>query len=320
MELIIEEISRGKKLIGRHKFATDSITIGRGYQNDIILSDPHVCADHLAIKLENGIWYIRDLESLNGSRLTNKTPITSWQVLNSGDIIRIGKSQLRFFCSSHPVAESLHFSATEELVESIGRWPIVIAMLLLFSILNFTMYYLNQGTKEIQYSDLFISVVGITIAYALWPLLCSLIAFMNKQEPRISSQLGVSFVIINLFWLVDFVNAFLGFNLSSQWAWQWLIAITAIVLTFAMLWFNFFIAFNQTNKRRVKIALGITVFIYGGLYLQDMSVQPEFNPYPVYDSTLMTPEFSISGASSSDEFIEQSKELFDVAKEKANEE
>ena len=228
MELIIEEISRGKKLIGRHKFATDSITIGRGYQNDIILSDPHVCADHLAIKLENGIWYIRDLESLNGSRLTNKTPITSWQVLNSGDIIRIGKSQLRFFCSSHPVAESLHFSATEELVESIGRWPIVIAMLLLFSILNFTMYYLNQGTKEIQYSDLFISVVGITIAYALWPLLCSLIAFMNKQEPRISSQLGVSFVIINLFWLVDFVNAFLGFNLSSQWAWQWLIAITAI--------------------------------------------------------------------------------------------
>ncbi|WNC68270.1 FHA domain-containing protein [Thalassotalea nanhaiensis] len=310
MELIIEEISRGKKLIGRHKFATSTVNVGRAYNNDIILSDPHICPEHLALKCEDGIWYIKDLESLNGSVFANKQPLTQWQALVSGDIIRLGKTQLRFYLPNHPVSKSVEFSELENAVEYFGRWSMIIAMVALFGLINFAMLYLNDPNKEIVYSQLFIGVISVTIGYALWPLLCSLMAFLNKHEPRVGSQLGVSFVIINMFWILDFIDALLGFNISSQWSWHWLLAAASIGLTFSLFWFNFYIAFQQSPKRRFRIAAGLTIIIYGGLYMNELSDKPEFNPYPVYNSTVLTPIFSVAPASSSDEFIKQSDDLF----------
>lgn len=316
MELIIEEISRGKKLIGRHKFSTSTVNVGRAYNNDIILSDPHICPEHLSLKCEEGIWYIKDLESLNGSVFANKQPLTQWHALESGDIIRLGKTQLRFYLPNHPVSKSVEFSELENAVEYFGRWSMIIAMVALFGLINFALLYLNDPNKEIVYSQLFIGVISVTLGYALWPLLCSLMAFLNKHEPRVGSQLGVSFVIINLFWIIDFIDAFLGFNISSQWSWQWLLAVISIGLTFTLFWFNFYIAFEQSAKRRIRIAAGLTLLIYGGLYMSKLSDKPEFNPYPVYNSTVLTPIFSVAPASSSDEFIKQSDELFIAADKK----
>ncbi|KGK01095.1 FHA domain-containing protein [Thalassotalea sp. ND16A] len=315
MELIIEEISRGKKLIGRHKFATSSVNIGRGFNNDIILSDPHVCPEHLSLQCEDGIWFVDDLESLNGSILADKQSITRRHTIESGDIIQLGKSQLRFYFANHPVVESVAFSELENLVERFGRWSMIISMIALFSVINFALLYLNNPNKEIVYSQILIGLISVTIGYALWPLLCSLMAFLNKHEPRVGSQLGVSFVIINVFWLTDFVEAFFSFNISSQWAWGWLIAIISIALTFCLFWFNLYIAFAQSGKRRFKIAAGITALVYGGLFMNDLSDKPEFNPFPVYDATILTPVFSVAPASTTAAFIKQSDELF-IAAEK----
>ncbi|OUS23175.1 hypothetical protein A9Q98_16070 [Thalassotalea sp. 42_200_T64] len=319
MELIIEEISHGKKLIGRHKFATSSVNIGRGFHNDIILSDPHVCAEHLSLQCEGGTWFVEDLESLNGSIFANKQSITRRHAIESGDIIQLGKSQLRFYFANHPVIKSVAFSELESLVERFGRWPMIITMIALFSVINFALLYLNNPNKEIVYSQIFIGVISVTVGYALWPLLCSLMAFLNKHEPRVGSQLGVSFVIINLFWFTDFFKALFSFNLSSQWSWGWLIALISIALTFSLFWFNLYIAFAQSAKRRFKIAAGITVLVYGGLFLNDLSDKPEFNPYPVYDATILTPVFSVAPASTTEAFIKQSDELFIDAEKQVDE-
>lgn len=313
MELIIEEISRGQKIIGSHKFATSQINIGRGYNNDIILADPYVCAEHLALKCEDNIWYVQDLESLNGSILGNKEPIGDWHALKSGDIMKIGKTQLRFYLPNHPVIESVQFSELESSVEYFGRWPMILSMIAIFCLINFSLLYINNASKEVIYSQLFIGVVTATLGYALWPLLCSLMGFLNKHEPRVGSQIGVSFALINLFWVIDFLENFFAFNLSSQWAWQWIFVVLSLMLTFSLFWFNFYIAFAQTKKRRIKIAAGLTLLIYGGLLLSDLSDKPEFNPYPIYDSTILTPMFSISPATATQDFIEQSNKLFNDA-------
>lgn len=318
MELIIEEISRGKKIIGSHKFATHSVSIGRGYHNDIILADPHVCAEHLSLKCDNDVWYIEDLESLNGTTTDNKRPITESHAITSGDIINIGKTQLRFYLANHPVDKSVKFSELENLVESCGRWTIIASMIAIFALINFALSYINNPSKDILYSQLFIGVITVTLGYALWPLLFSLMGFLNKHEPRVGSQIGVSFAIINVFWLIDFLENFFAFNLSSQWAWQWIFVILSLILTFSLFWFNLYIAFAQTNKRRINIAAGITMLIYGGIFLSDLSDKPEFNPYPVYESTILTPMFSITPAKNTEGFIEQSNQLFKDADEQVD--
>ncbi|TRX57819.1 FHA domain-containing protein [Thalassomonas sp. M1454] len=320
MELIIEEINRGKKLIGRHKFFTNEIQVGRGYHNDMILSDPHVCANHISLKCVDDEWFIEDLGSINGTTIGKKTKITHPQKIQSGDVIVLGKTQLRFILPAHPVVASVKFSAVENVVEMLGRWSVIAALLAVFTGLNVTFMYLNMPTKEVNYNSLFLWGFGLTLAYSLWPLFCSLMAHLNKRETRISDQLGISFLIINLFWIIDFLEAFLGFNGSSDWSGQWFTLLLAIGLTYAMFWFNFYIAFEQTTKRRVKFALGLTTFIYGSLFVYDLSNQPEFKSYPLYNSTIMSPTFAIASPISPDEFISNSDSLFKAVDEESKEE
>lgn len=319
MELIIEEINRGKKLIGRHKFATHEVQIGRGYHNDMILSDPHVCANHISLKNVNDEWFIEDLGSINGTTIGKTNKISHTQKIQSGDVIQLGKTQLRFILPAHPVAASVKFSAVENVVEKLGRWSIIMVLLAVFSGLNILFMYLNMPTKEINYNSLFLWGFGLTLGYALWPLFCSLMAHLNKQETRISDQLGITFLIINMFWIIDFLEAFLGFNGSNTWSGQWFTLLLAVALTYTMFWFNFYIAFEQTAKRRVKFALGLTTFIYGSLFVYDLSNQPEFKAYPVYNSTIMSPTFAIASPISPDEFISNSDTLFEKVNKESNE-
>ena len=68
-------------------------TIGRKPQNDIQLDDPTVSGQHAAIMmLQNA--YVEDLNSTNGVLLNGKK-ITRRQ-LNHGDIIKIGRHELKF--------------------------------------------------------------------------------------------------------------------------------------------------------------------------------------------------------------------------------
>lgn len=68
-------------------------TIGRKPQNDIQLDDPTVSGQHAAIlMLQNA--YVEDLNSTNGVVLNGKK-ITRRQ-LNHGDIIKIGRHELKF--------------------------------------------------------------------------------------------------------------------------------------------------------------------------------------------------------------------------------
>ncbi|WP_371187214.1 FHA domain-containing protein [Thalassotalea maritima] len=311
MELIIEEISRGKKIKNRHKFATDEVHIGRGFQNDIILSDPHVCSEHLNLRFEHGQWLMQDMQSVNGTQLDNKQPVVGWQPVQSGDIVHLGKTRLRLFFANHPVAKSVAFTKVERFVERLGSLSWVIAMVAIFALITFALNYLQIAVRDVNYGQLTETTIYTTLAYAMWPLLCSLMAFMNKNEARVGSQLGVSFFILNLFWLIDFADRFLAFNSSSLWQWGWLTNSLYIVTTFMLFWFNLYIAFSQSNKRRSKVAALLTLLIYGGLYLNDLTQQPEFNAYPSYDSTIMMPSLSIKPAADSAQFNNNTDQLFE---------
>lgn len=80
---ILKEFSLGK----------ERTSIGRKPQNDIRLDDPTVSGEHAVIlMLQN--YYIEDMNSTNGVILNGKK-VTRRQ-LNHGDMIRIGRHELKF--------------------------------------------------------------------------------------------------------------------------------------------------------------------------------------------------------------------------------
>jgi Nif-specific regulatory protein len=70
-------------------------TIGRSPSNRIVLADDLCSREHAEIFDIQGQWYVRDLGSLNGSRL-NDSPIRKDEPLASSDEIRLGHSRFRF--------------------------------------------------------------------------------------------------------------------------------------------------------------------------------------------------------------------------------
>jgi hypothetical protein len=69
--------------------------IGRERDNDIVLTDPRISRHHATIGYEAGNWTITDLNSANGT-LVNGIPIMAPQVLQDGDTISLGDTDLVF--------------------------------------------------------------------------------------------------------------------------------------------------------------------------------------------------------------------------------
>lgn len=309
MEIIIEEISRGHKLLGRQKFASPEITIGRGYGNDIIVADPHVCPEHLKISWQDGVWVIEDLNSLNGSFIEHSKQEADRHIVSSGDVICFGKSQIRLIFPNHPVAASVPFSAFENVI-NIARHPMSLVLsVLAFMLVSGWVFYLNKPV-EVGISQILVPAIGMTLMFALWPSLVSLISHLTKHDARVMHQFGICFLFFNLLWLSDAIETLVDFNTSSNFPLGWLITIVPVGLAFIMFWLNCYVGFHMAAKKRILAAACLTTLLFGGSALIEISKQPEFNPRPQYSAVLMMPSFVWATSSSVDSFVDDADDLF----------
>ena len=318
-EIIVEEISRSHKLLHRHKLSQQQIHIGRDYHNDIILSDPHVCPSHLSIELKDGQWKIIDNQTVNGSFIENikeKKHDANEHILRDGDVITLGKSQLRILFTSHSVEPTVAFSPFESFI-NLMRHPLAILLsITLFTLIAGEIFYLNTA-QEINFSQLFVPTISMALGFALWPAGVALVSHLSKQDARVMAQLGVSFVFFNLMWFSDLLENIISFNSASGSIIPLFIMCISIALAFSLFWLNGYIGFHMTAKRRLIVAASITTLLFGGSYLVQYSNKPEFNPRPQYNATIMMPSFLLVQSNTVDKFIEDSSKLFDKTKKTA---
>ena len=60
MAVIIEVLGWGGKRAQYFRVDADQVSIGRGYDNDIVLSDPHISENHLRLNACDDGWVITD--------------------------------------------------------------------------------------------------------------------------------------------------------------------------------------------------------------------------------------------------------------------
>ena len=88
--------SEDNSLSVSHSFAVfPPATLGRADDNQVVLADDCVSACHARIDRRDGEWWLTDLESRNGTQL-NDLPVSKPVPLADGDVIGIGRAQLRF--------------------------------------------------------------------------------------------------------------------------------------------------------------------------------------------------------------------------------
>src|SRR5262245_2194115 len=93
-EALLHILVRDGSVIERD-LSGNEVKIGKGPQNDIILSDASVSGVHAMISFEDGVYKIRDLGSRNGT-LLNDERITEPRAIQHGDLIKMGHCALTF--------------------------------------------------------------------------------------------------------------------------------------------------------------------------------------------------------------------------------
>ncbi|NMB08245.1 MAG: FHA domain-containing protein [Tissierellia bacterium] len=74
---------------------TKSISIGRSNNNEIVLKDPYISKNHLKIVEDEGVFFIEDLNSANGTYLNGERIMDVVKIKN-GDRIRVGQVEFLF--------------------------------------------------------------------------------------------------------------------------------------------------------------------------------------------------------------------------------
>lgn len=68
--------------------------IGRGPTNTIQIGDNFISSEHSRLWIRNGVWYVQDAGSVNGTFVNNQ-PAREAIPANIGDIIRVGYIQFK---------------------------------------------------------------------------------------------------------------------------------------------------------------------------------------------------------------------------------
>ena len=108
--VIVEVRDSHHRIKAVHRVDNLPLTIGRGYNNDIILSDPFVESSHLLVEPSDNGWQVTDQQSVNKFYLADDA-VTQAHV-TSGDEIIVGKTYLRFVSPDHPGGRSENFAWT----------------------------------------------------------------------------------------------------------------------------------------------------------------------------------------------------------------
>src|SRR5581483_5205972 len=106
--LVLEVLDGRATVRARARIDAVPATIGRGYDNDVILDDPYACATHVRItEGADGTLVAEDVGSVNGLRAGRNGARVPHVPLRHGTELRIGRTIVRCCDPAHPVPPAL---------------------------------------------------------------------------------------------------------------------------------------------------------------------------------------------------------------------
>ncbi len=172
----VEILSRHREVAGRFRIDAAEISIGRGYDNHVVLDDPYVAARHVRIFRDGeGRLVAEDLGSVNGMYLDRSKSRKPQLVLDGTKPIRIGQTLFRVRDGDHAV-EPERLAGSER-----GALPVIAAIVLgaVLLAINAILVWFAQ-TSEPHLTDYVVptlTMVGMVLAWVgVWALLSRLFA------------------------------------------------------------------------------------------------------------------------------------------------
>ena len=305
-ELIVEVQDDSRR--NRHYYPVESfpVKIGRGYGNDVIISDPYVCPEHLIIDSDEQGWLVRDLESENGIQNLQGTVIRP----DSGDALIIGRTRIRLFTPDHPVKPVRSLHEKHNIAGFVIGLAIICIVLTVLGAGYYVDLYLSTSGK-IETDKLIAGSLPILGGVLIWAGLWSLLSYIVKRKLFFYFQLIVTSIYILLTIITENMIGYLEYNINTTLLIESMNYISAGLLFAVLLYFNMKKALSLPKKRQWLMAhlfswglVGVSLFVV-------MANKADFDSAPEYSSVLKPPFSRWVKSDNLDYFINDSKKITD---------
>ena len=312
MAVIIEVLGWGGKSQRHYRVEWSSITIGRGYQNDVVLGDSHISANHLRLDAVEGGWQLTDLDSLNGVEII-KNPsadsTASTMVLADGAEIKIGRTKLRIIADSYPVEAAKELHRLEKDVGQLNRFSIWLPLFMLVLAIDVSTLYTNSFV-EWQWKNSLSSILVTQLFLLVLALFWAGVGRFLREEGNFLGHYNLILLATLVYSLSGWFVGVIGYNLSAGFLIETVLPLFTLLLAALLLSANFALATTMMARQRWITSVGFVGLILVVSIASQMQQWGEFSPYPEYFSALELPALQIGGGGSVDTFIEDLDDLF----------
>lgn len=246
----IEILSRQHDVIARQRFTSTPITVGRAYDNDVVVDDPHVAAHHLRIaRSDEGVLMAEDLGSRNGLYVDRSRDRRNEVALDGEHELSIGTTLLRVRTAAYAVP------AEQPVVRGLRFWPAAIACIAgVFALAVLDLWLSETGEpKAIRYfTPLLILVIVVCVWTAAWSVVTRV--FTGR------ARFGLHFLVA--------AAGLLAYSVYDQaaeigaFAWSWTsLATSSYVVAWLLLGAIVLAHLLAINRARAPLKLGIAVVL-----------------------------------------------------------
>jgi hypothetical protein len=288
--LIVEVLHpRTGAVVTRRRVATFPFTIGRGFDNALVLDDPHVDARHAALTLdpESGDVIAEDLGSVNGIQtdVHERAPLVR---VRGGATIRVGRTPLRFRDEAEPLPPAVPLNVPS--VHGPARWhergvvrlAFCAAVFVVLGWLSWLASVTRSGSNEAVTAAL-----GFVMLTAAWAGIWALVARVVIHQGRFLTHFTIATALTLLGMLLGQLGEWVGFLAPDGVIWPLVASVLGLGLLTASVALHLANATHLSRMRRWRAGVIVSAVLVGLGGLFTMVEDDGFTDVPTFSATVL---------------------------------
>lgn len=296
----IEVLNRSHHVLARFRHTDLPIRIGRAYDNDVILDDPHIAPHHAQIEAtENGL-QVRDLGSQNGIEYGKQN--CKQLRLDDDLVFRLGHSRLRLRQGDYPVAAE-RVDLTNHHWEGLRPGMMGFALLTLVAVGKLWLFNTEENTA-INYALALATILGVAMLWAMgWALLNRLI----DSQPRLGRHVFIAGCAYAAYEIWNLLSTTLGYAFSLEFLTAYS-SLTVNAIIIVALSYHIITVVPHYQRRATLVGWMMVVLSWGFNLMENYQRSGILADEP-YMSQILPPVFRVSPNHSVESFFERARQL-----------
>ena len=290
----IEVLNSGGRLLERIAWSGQPLTVGRSYDNDIVVGDPYVSNQHLEIRWDSGAReiFITDRSSRNGTRdFHSNRPIRS-ESIAPGQEIAIGHSLIRFMAAGAPAAPALKDFTTQGPLRWFSKPWLAIFFIAAALLAMYGDAALDAG-EAFSFSQATGNILVPLMGVLLWVGLWAFLSFTESGRWRILAHAGIVSAFLALWFVSSTGLSLLSFGMGWDAAYPWLSWVLQWAIYGTMLMVHARYAIAARPARQALACYAIMALLLGFSLLDRVQQLSEFSSVPKIEPLLKPPQFQL---------------------------